>query len=531
MNPIVNNHTSYYALAFLIVTGFLLRIIWIDTVPSGLNSDELLKAFDGASVWLTGRDHHGAWFPVFFEQSGEFSPPLYIYFSGLFSAWFGITPCTVRLPSILLGCVSIWLTFEFVNRISNAKTALVASLLVALSPWNIFYSRLGWEAIMQVPLQLIALWQFIQWYKTKSHFNLFISTTAFALTFYSYPTERLFIPLMLILTCVVSYKKWKKNYKQLMICAIWFLLLMLPTVYIYVTHNGQMQARWNFLSVFNQPDGVPIFLQQWLLHLSPLFLFITGSHFGMMGGAALLVLLPFFYMGLWNCLYRHSSSDILLLGWFIFFSIPASMTFDRYDPDSMPNSLRTTCGMPILEIISAMGITFCYQWLQSSNAKKMFASCLLTAIAINAGVVLYDYYFRYPNYAIPTSHYGFQELVEYTEAHKDEYDKIIIAHKIGLHPISIAVFSKRPPSPFSHTDYPKYVLPFYHYVPTYHDWGAAEYDRFGLISRWYYQGEGKLLIAAKAGEIDDAEPIHTVRYPNGKPAYQLYEINLKNSDE
>lgn len=516
--------TKQNVLLVILVTTLLLRLFDVGSIPSSLNSDELLKAYDGASVWLTGKDHHGSWFPLFFEQSGEYSPPLYIYFSGLFSSCFGIGPVMVRLPSVLLGYVSVLFTLYFLRRISTEKTALVAAALVAVSPWHIFYSRIGWEAVLQVPMQLIAFLFLEKWVNDNAFKSLIISTTAFALTLYAYPTERLFIPLMLLWICMVYYKQIIQQYKQVILCLGWFVILMLPTINMYINHQQQMQARWQFLSVFHLTDGWLVFFTQWLEHLSPMFLFITGSYFGMIGGVALLVILPFFYLGLWTCVRRHNKSDLILLGWFLLFSVPASMTYDRYDSSSMPNSLRTTCGMPVIEIISAYGIMACYDWIKQEDVKKYFFYGIALLIIPNAAYVYYDYSKHYSNRVIESSQFNFQLLVKFIETFKYDYDKVIISHKIGLHPISVAAFSKESPEPFSHEDYPKYVLPFYHYVPTYHDWGTDEYNRFGTINRWFYQGEGKLLIVAKAGEIWDEKPIFTIGYPNGEPAYEFYAV-------
>lgn len=516
--------TNRLLLAMLCV-GFLLRMIWIHHVPPGLNSDELLMAYDGACVLQTGKDHHGDWFPVFFQQSGEYRQPIYVYLAGLFSSTFGINAVTVRIVSVLCGTISILMTYLLVRTIRNNHTALIAAALVTLSPWNIFFSRLGWEPILQTPLQLMGFWMFFRWTTTRSMRDILISTVSFALTFYTYPVERLFIPLMLLSLVVLYYKPLIESWKQSLTCFFVFIILLIPSIWSYFQFYEAMQARWMFLSVFNQPGGSLLFFQHWLLHLSPMFQFITGSSFGMKGGMAYLILLPFFYTGLVQLIREKQPSGFVLIWWFLVFSIPASMTYDRYDINSIPSSMRSTCGIPILEIVSAIGIYWVYNRLSSKTRKFNFGYGIGILIVINAGYVLYNYYFQYAESNYESSHYGFDSLVEYIEENKAEYDKVIISHKIGLHPVSIAVFSNRSPSPFDHTDYPKYVLPFYHYVPTYYNWGMREYETHGTINRWYYLGEGHLLLAAKAGELTEETPLHTIHYPNGKPAFQFFEVN------
>ncbi len=521
----MNQKQTAFFIVLLLCIGFFLRVVWLDSVPPGLNSDELLMAYDGASVYHTGKDHHGDWFPLFFKQSGEYRQPIYVYLAGIFSYFLGINAYSVRIVSVIFGTLSILMTYLFVKEIHNKPTALIAAALVTISPWNIFFSRVGWEPVLQTPVQLFALWMFFRW--TKTHFlkHLLLATFSFALTFYTYPVERLFIPLMLLALVVLHFKQLAVHWKQTTMAFVLFLMMLIPSIWAYFQYYEAMQARWLFLSVFHLPDGYLQFVQHWLLHLSPMFQFITGSSFGMIGGQAYLVLLPFFYVGLIQLIRNNQPSGLILLWWFLVFSIPASMTYDRYDINSIPSSMRATCGMPILEIISAYGIYSVSAWLQSKNNNQYFAYIVGAFIFINAAYVLYDYYVRYAEYSIESSHYGFDQLVHYIEENKQDFDQVIISHKIGLHPISIASFSHRPPSPFDHSDYPKYVLPFYHYVPTYYPWGLREYERHGTISRWYYLGEGTLLLAAKANEITGAEPVHTIYYPNSEPAYELYTVN------
>ncbi|MDX9752953.1 MAG: hypothetical protein RBU29_03280, partial [bacterium] len=145
----------------IVLAGFLLRLALVWTPPA-LNSDELIKVYDGACVWSTGMDHHGQRWPLFFKQSGEYSPPLYIYLSGLVAWLGGITPLTVRLLSVFLGTACILLAFGLGRAMRGRQLGEWMALLVAFSPWNLHYSRIGWEVILAVTLQLGALVYFFR---------------------------------------------------------------------------------------------------------------------------------------------------------------------------------------------------------------------------------------------------------------------------------------------------------------------------------------------------------------------------------
>ena len=518
------NRSNRILLSILLI-GFLIRAAGLSIVPPALNSDELLKAFDGASVYRTGMDHHGDSWPLFFKQSGEYSPSLYIYFAGLFSTLFGVNEYTVRLPSAILGAASILVVFLFIRQFWGEKTALIAATLVAFSPWHVHYSRIGWEAISLVPLQLLALWQFHCWSKTNRWRHILISVSCFGLTMYAYPVARLSSVMLMAGLAAIHWRALIKNPKQVSVSFALFILWLCPYLYVLSQNHAAMQARWNFVSVFNRDDGLLIFIQQYFMHLSPDFLFIRGnpnSMHSLAGGLALCVLLPFFIAGLVRIIQHRSKEELILLFWFITFAIPASLTYDKFDPNSMPNALRTVNGMPILEIISAIGIV----WLIGLIKKPQWSSCaaivISTIIGLNVLYVGYDAVFYYPKRSAEVWQYGLREAVQYLEANKALYDRVVISHKARLHPVALAVFSGKIPGPFSGEDFPKYIMPFYHYVPIYRDFRMKQYQQYGLISRWYTMAKGKNLLLAQAGEIDDEKMLWSINNPDGTPAYEIY---------
>lgn len=511
----------------ILAVGFLIRSVGLTVIPPALNSDELLKAFDGASVYRTGMDHHGHPWPLFFEQSGEYSPPLYIYSAGLLSAIWGINEYTVRLPSVFWGTLSIALTYLFVSAFAEKKIALIAAALVSLSPWNVHYSRIGWEAIMLPPLQLAALWRFLVWSKTQRLHDLLIAASVFGLTIYAYPVARLSTILILAgLMGIYGKALWKKRTHTLA-AGLVFLFWLLPYFLVLMQNYEAMQARWRFISLFNRNDSALLFLKQYWMHLSPDFLFIwgnPGSMHSLFGGMTLGVLFPFFLLGLYRLLLNRTREDVILLFWLFTFAIPSSMTYDRYDPTSIPSSLRAINGVPVVEIISTLGIGWVLACKSGRTWRRTWSATVGCLVVFNAAFVLWDAVYRYPLRSAESWQYGLREAVQYMETHKDRYDRLIVSHKVRLHPVALACFSGRQPGPFDSKDFPQYILPFYHYAPVYQDFGMKDYQQFGLISRWYTLARGKNLLLAVAGEIE-GKPLQQFFKPDGKPAYEVFETN------
>jgi len=516
-----------FQLTVILLTGFLLRSLWLGGIPPAMNSDELLKAFDGASVYRTGMDHHGESWPLFFKQSGEYSPPLYIYFAGLFSAPFGVNAYTVRLPSTILGTLSILMAYLFLAEWAGRKTALLTAALVAVSPWNIHYSRIGWEAISLIPLQLAGLWLYMRWTRTRRLRDALGSAVVFGLTVYAYPTARLSIPLLLLGIALLDWKRLRVHWRHTLAVTVTLMVMVLPYVWVFIHNQEAMQARWNFVSVFNRSDGWTLLIHHYFMHFSPAFLFGWGSSnalHDLSAGLALAVLFPFFLAGLVHLFRPWTFEKGILLVWLLTFSIPSSMTYDKFDLTSMPSSLRAVGGMPVLEIVSALGIVWIVQWLQCAKCQRRLCWLLALSIVVNVSAIAYDYIFRFPVYAAPAFQVGLDRAVQIIEAEKSGYDRIIVSHHVRLHPVAMAVYSGRAPGPFGGDDYPKYVIPFFHYVPMYLDFRMKDYTRYSNTAQWYNLAKGKNLILVGPREITAAEPQHTVRYPDGSIAYKIYAV-------
>src|SRR3990167_6878531 len=79
---------------------------------------------------------------LIFEYSiGDFHPPLY---HALLKGWillFGTSEIVVRLPSVILGLATVYVTYLIAKKLFEKKTALISATLIATSPLHIYYSQ------------------------------------------------------------------------------------------------------------------------------------------------------------------------------------------------------------------------------------------------------------------------------------------------------------------------------------------------------------------------------------------------------
>ena len=130
----------------VILLAAVLRLWNLSNFPAGFNADEAAIGYNVYSLLLTGKDEYGTSWPLAFQSFGDFKPGGYFYMVMPFVATLGLNEWAVRLPSALLGIGTVILIFFLAKEIFNSsQVGIISSLLLAISPWHIHFSRGGWE--------------------------------------------------------------------------------------------------------------------------------------------------------------------------------------------------------------------------------------------------------------------------------------------------------------------------------------------------------------------------------------------------
>lgn len=313
-------------LALIIALGILLRFYHLDISPGGLYADEASIGWNAYSILTSGKDEHGVAYPLFFKAFGDYKNPIFIYSLVPLIKVFGLTPWTVRAGAAIWGSLALPLMYVF-------SRSLLATLILALMPWHLHYSRLGFEAITLPTLYLLAL---ILHFKNRP----LLSGLTFGLSFYSYTTARLWTPLLLL----ILRPKW--------LAWIGFGLLLLPLLSWNRQYPGSLTARFNQISVFNDHPPLTVAAKRiaatYLQHFDPKFLFNQGDttrrHSSGVSSEMLTFWLVFFLSGLWS-----SRREKLILIMIALFPAAAALT------QTSPIATRTIQAAPFFALVIARG--------------------------------------------------------------------------------------------------------------------------------------------------------------------------------
>ena len=201
---------SNLVLGLIILIAIFFRFYNLSNVPPQPTVDEVSIGYNAYSILKTGADEYGTKFPILLRAYDDWRPALYVYLVVPFIALFDLTVLSVRLPSVILSTLSIIAVYFLLRELFRSKekshfsfqdpassVPLLTSLLLAISPWHIYISRLGHEVNASYAFFIFGLLFFFR-FINKEKWNLYLSALFFALSFNSYQSTKLVVPLILL---------------------------------------------------------------------------------------------------------------------------------------------------------------------------------------------------------------------------------------------------------------------------------------------------------------------------------------------
>ncbi len=163
-------------LAFVIVYGLFLVFGVYQIFGVGHMSiqwDEVSN-LDGGLLLLHGNfQQYLSW--------NSFYPPLYDIFTAVFFAAGGVSVFMGRFVSVVFSLLSVYAVFEFTYRMYGAKTALLASILLAVMPGYIWLSRMSLIETTLLFFFMVSTLSFFFWLKEHKNKFLALSIVTFIL--------------------------------------------------------------------------------------------------------------------------------------------------------------------------------------------------------------------------------------------------------------------------------------------------------------------------------------------------------------
>ena len=221
-----------FILPLILVVAFVLRVTWLDKYPAGFTPDEASFGYDAYSILKTGNDQWGHTLPIVLESFGDFKSPLYAYLTIPSVAIFGLSKFAVRLPNALLGTLAVLVVYLLTKELfKDKKLAVVAALMLAISPWHIMLSRGAFEANLTTFFLPLGILLFL-----KERYTL--SAIILGLNLFTYHSAKLVTPLIVGFMVFLYRDRLKGEIKKVWIGAVVFLASLTLIGYSLVQGAG-----------------------------------------------------------------------------------------------------------------------------------------------------------------------------------------------------------------------------------------------------------------------------------------------------
>jgi len=420
---------TYIFLFLILLLALFLRGYDLSNNPPELFSDELINYTSAKSIIETGKDLHGRLIP-YFTDTVELRPPIFGYFAYASSIILGENTIAIRAPAVFFGLITIiaiyLLAFEFFE---DKRSALLSAFFLAIIPWHIHYSRVGWEPAAFLPFLLFSAFFLIHGINKNKKYLVALAFGLFALTIYTYHTAPLYSFIFLLSLVVINYQYFLSKKKLLVVSIIISLVLVSP--YLWTVDNEYlMYARGKHISTFKNgfnAETLTIFAHNYLSHFNPKFLFISGDPFPRHGagvGNIYWVMLPFILIGIIQLIRSDMPRryKIFITIWILIFPLGGSLT-----NDGVPQATRTLPGAPVLCLLSGIGFGFIYKFITLKTRKIIFSNAF-TAITIvlsllSLGHFARNYYFEYPKRSYMFWDYGHKGIFSKIKGIQDNYQR------------------------------------------------------------------------------------------------------------
>lgn len=449
----------------------VLRLYQLDKVPIELFGDELDVGYQAYSILKTGEDLYGQKLPVFFHSLSEYRAPLFIYSTVPTVAIWGLNEWGVRLSAVFWGILSIIGVYLLIKYLYSEKIALVAVLVLSISPWHIHFSRAAFEVTMLLTFLVFATLFFLK--GLKNNFYLCLSALLFAMTPYIYSTATLFMPLWILILIILNGNNLLKDLNKKLLALLLFIIILLP--YGVNTISGKTGERFSAISIFSekslqdkillaqQRDVLPLGLQRffsnkpltygqtfvmnYLRSFSPEFLFLNGDpnfrqSIHEMGLMYLYELIPLLW-GIFSLNKMASQQKKIILGWLLISPIPAALTYDGGF-----HATRNFLMLFPLTTLVAVGLVDIFQKIKNKSVLKFLPWIVVTLAVFNFVFFFHRYFYVYPLESWRAWNFGFKEALQFVNQNQEQYSRIYVNNTYEPSLIRFLFWTKYDPAKF-----------------------------------------------------------------------------------
>ncbi|MEI6728146.1 MAG: glycosyltransferase family 39 protein [bacterium] len=440
----------------ILIVGILVRVWNFGGLPGGLNQDELASGYESFSLLLSGADKWGNNWPIYFPAWGSGQNVLLAYIQIPFIALFGLNVFAIRLPSLIIGILTIPLVYLVSKRFFDQKTALVSMLLVAILPWPIIISRWALESnllpffILFGVYCLSLAWDFKvenvdksvadkNWLNNFKKLKLWpvLGLIPLALSVYAYALGFFLVSFFLILILALNYKSKLKFTSSIVLKSlIPFLVVIFPFL-IFFLKNFVFHSNLGLSS--SLPFTIPLLGVNRADQISVNYVeTLAGNIYFLVGGFVDtilwnndpsflplgMVIFPFLIYGVYYIIKQTKWRENLILLWFLAF-LPILLMIPM-------NTTRANSFLLAIILITSFGIVKFAEGLKDLKTAKFAFTAVIVWIVIYSSTFMVNYFYLYPKKSAASFNAKIELAMDLAEKNAKVGEKIYLTQEVSI---------------------------------------------------------------------------------------------------
>lgn len=472
---------KYYWASFLavIVIATIVRFYKLGEVPAGMTWDEAAIGYNGFAIRETGRDEWLKILPISFQSFGDYKAPFAIYLNGFFTLLLGMNLWSVRFPFAFTGVMAVvglgllskelWASYAPKSYFSPEAASVLGMSLLALSPWHIHFSRVGFESGLALA-EIIWATYFLHIYfvtplksKVLNYCLLLLSALGLALSLYTYHSAKIVTPLLGLTLLWYLWTYLKPKLHSVFSASIIATLFLLPLLYDSFFASGAERLSQTSLLALHLPITTLLMrmISNYFSHFSLDFLIFGQVDTLRHGSGVWGVFLPTTFILIFSSIVLQFKNNLgqrkvfwLSLAWALIGLLPAAIGQDA------PHSNRALMALPGFILLAVQGAELLLAKLQATSLNQRVRGNhdeknIVVKLAIGyfillqlACFLLYQrhYYAVFAKDSTPAFQAGYLEVLEKVVAlEKDDtagIEKILFSNEYGQ-PYIYTLFTRR----------------------------------------------------------------------------------------
>ena len=533
------NKIKLVILITIVILAAGIRFYKLDKFPPAITWDEAAVGYNAYTIWNWGKDEWGKSFPIIFKSFGDDKNPVHVYATVPFVGFFGLNEFTTRAPAALFGVFNVVIIFFLARYLFKSNlVGLLASLFLAVSPFNVQFSRFNHELNFAIFFFLAGVMAFYKGLRGKKYF-LLIGFFLLGVDLLTYQSAKVVSPILLLLLIILNFRSLLKHKVYFLwggviyTFFIWLLFVRLELLggsrlQQNMIEDKEIQATSLYQKTQNRLFGIgEVIGGRYLDYFKPQFLFISGDtnfrHSIQTIGIFYWLDLPFLVIGffavLWRLMRKKDWQMFFLLAWVFMAPLPGAAS------SIFPHAARAMFMTGSWTMISALGA----YTIITAIKNKPFQVGVGSLVVIACGAFLYRYFYEYfghyaSQYAIEWR-YGMKQAVEVSQGY--DYDEVYMTSAFMQPYIFFLYYLKTPLPEFLNTVY-------YNKTQSSSSSLVTSFDKYRFV--WdEYRSEAdqlrRVLYIINPSVYDGLyqkpsfDTVKLIKYPNGTDA--LYAVTAK----